>query len=106
MMFGKPEWFQERQVGWGLRPVAWQGWAYSASWIAVIAVPFLGLLIQGLVAESLIWMTVATAAIVWDVHSILREIKPREDDDVLYIGDDEALSEQFASRNFNFRLRR
>jgi hypothetical protein len=104
-MFGKPEWFQEKRIGWGLKPVSWQGWTYSATWLAVIALPFFGLLIQGLVAEALIWMAATVSTVLWDVRSILREKKVDQVEDVLYIDEDESLSPTFASRKFNFRLR-
>jgi len=104
-MFGKPEWFVVKQVGWGLRPAAWQGWAYAASWSAVILLPFLMLLLQGLGLESLIWMVAAGATAIWDVNSIVRLLQTGQDEDVLYIGDDEPAAEQFASRKFDFRLR-
>ena len=104
-MFGKPEWFEEGRLGFGLKPVSWQGWAYSGGWVAVIALPTLALMSQRLGVESLIWMAAAITAAIWDVRSIWREKQPQQPDDVLYIDDDEAAPEQFASRNFKFRLR-
>ena len=30
-MFGKPNWFRPKTFGWGLTPITWQGWAYTAA---------------------------------------------------------------------------
>jgi hypothetical protein len=42
-MFGKPEWFTYRVVGWGIAPKTWQGWVYilafSSLFFAVILSP-------------------------------------------------------------------
>ena len=46
-MFGKPQWFRPKAIGWGLTPISWQGWAYTALWSAAIAGPFLLLLVSG-----------------------------------------------------------
>ena len=43
-------------------------------------------------------------ALVWDVRQILAAMGPT-DEDVLYIDETETLSEQFATRKFDFRLR-
>ena len=37
-MFGKPQWFREKKLGWGLTPVTWQGWVYALVWAAVLVV--------------------------------------------------------------------
>lgn len=106
-MFGKPEWFKQKQIGWGLTPVSWQGWIYSAVWLSVISLPFLILMRQGLLFESLIWLGASLVAVVVDVRWILKDLKgAAEKEDVLYIDEDETVSEQFATRNFDFRLRR
>ena len=104
-MFGKPDWFKKEQRGWGVTPLCWQGWGYTATWIGVLIVPFLLLAGEGLMLESLIWLTAATGAFVWDVRQILGAMSPVADEDVLYIDETETLSEQFATRNFDFRLR-
>ncbi len=46
-MFGKPEWFRPKSFGWGLTPITWQGWLYTAAWSAVMIVPFIGLITTG-----------------------------------------------------------
>lgn len=36
-MIGKPEWFEPRTSGWGMRPVCWQGWVYvGCTWALVV----------------------------------------------------------------------
>lgn len=36
-MIGKPQWFTRRKWGgWGVYPVAWQGWVYLAIFVALI----------------------------------------------------------------------
>lgn len=38
-MFGNPKWFTLRKyTGWGLTPVTWQGWLYTALFVAPIAI--------------------------------------------------------------------
>lgn len=104
-MFGKPDWFKKKEIGWGITPICWQGWSYTATWIAVLIVPFLVLIGQHLMVESLLWLTAAMGVLVWDVRQILIMMRPVAEDDVLYIDDTETLSEQFTTRNFDFRLR-
>ncbi|HUG66978.1 MAG TPA: hypothetical protein VMM76_04455 [Pirellulaceae bacterium] len=104
-MFGKPDWFKKKRIGWGITPICWQGWSYTAAWIGVLVVPFLLLVGQHLMAESLLWLAAAMGTLVWDVRQILIAMGPVAEDDVLYIDETETLSEQFATRNFDFRLR-
>jgi hypothetical protein len=68
-------------------------------------VPFLLLVGQHLMVESLLWLTAAMGTLVWDVRQILIAMRPVAEDDVLYIDDTETLSAQFTTRNFDFRLR-
>ncbi|MDA1052215.1 MAG: hypothetical protein O3C40_17295 [Planctomycetota bacterium] len=103
-MFGKPDWFKKKRLGWGITPICWQGWSYSAIWVGVLVLPFLLLIGEHLVLESLVWLGAAMGALVWDVRQILTAMRPA-DEDVLYIGETETVSEQFATRNFDFRLR-
>lgn len=103
-MFGKPDWFKKKQRGWGITPICRQGWSYTALWVGVLVLPFVLLIGQHLVAESLVWLAAGTGALVWDVRQILAAMHPA-DKDVLYIDETETVSEQFASRNFDFRLR-
>jgi len=103
-MFGKPDWFKKKQPGWGITPICRQGWCYTGLWLGVLIVPFLLLLGQHLAVESLVWLAAAMGALVWDVRQVLAAMRPANED-VLYIDETETLSEQFATRNFDFRLR-
>jgi cobalamin biosynthesis protein CobD/CbiB len=107
-MFGKTVWFKEKKIGWGLRPVTWQGWVYSLVWLLVVAIPFLLLLLaMHRAPEAAIWMGVSLLAMLLDVRSIVRQIRAavrrKEDENILYIGDDEAGEVQ--TRNYNLQLR-
>ncbi|MGO8683331.1 MAG: hypothetical protein ACLQUT_01925 [Thermoleophilia bacterium] len=31
-------WFGRKRIGWGLRPVSWQGWAVTGGYVAVVVV--------------------------------------------------------------------
>ncbi len=106
-MFGKPQWFRRKKVGWGLRPVTVQGWLYTAAWSAVLALPFATLVLRNQPAEALIWLAAACVLLVYDVRQIMAVMTPSQPaEDVLYIGDDEASNERLATRNYDFRLRR
>jgi len=126
-MFGKPQWFCKKTVGWGLRPVDWRGWVYAMVWAAVICVPFVSLLVQSKVIESLIWVVAMMAAMLWDVRSVMRDIDaPAEqvaevaevieaeeaevdagEDDVLIIDEDtEPDPRYFATRSYDLHLGR
>ena len=89
-MFGKPQWFRPKTVRWGIHPIAWQGWAYSLTWMGVIAAPFLALLVRHQAGESLVWLTASLFALAWDVRSIRKALQPQADRAVLYIGEDGA----------------
>ncbi|MCA9122223.1 MAG: hypothetical protein H6822_21250 [Planctomycetaceae bacterium] len=103
-MFGKPTWFERKRRGWGIKPTCWQGWIYSAVWTAVLILPFLALVSEGLLIESLVWSVASMAALVWDVREVIHAMSPVVDD-VLYIDETETLSERLATRNYDFRLR-
>ncbi len=110
-MFGRPSWFVEQKIGWGLTPVTWQGWLYTLAWIGVISVPFVMLMTRGLAPEGVIWMTASIGALVWDVHRIIRAKRAGdspvadESSHVHYIGDDDEAS-HVVTRNYDLRLRR
>jgi hypothetical protein len=70
-----------------------------------LIVPFLLLIVQHLAVESLVWLIAAMGTLAWDVRQILIAMRRAAEDDVLYIDESETLSEQFATRNFEFRLR-
>jgi hypothetical protein len=120
-MFGKPHWFRPKRYGWGLKPIAWQGWAYALVWTLVLALPFLLLLARQQPVEAALWLALSLAALGYDVGQILRAIRgsgqrqaqvpsaapgsPRADDRLLYIGDS-APVEAVATRNFRLGVRR
>ena len=74
-MFGKPQWFREKNLGWGLVPITWQGWVYSTLWGSVIVGPTIALVATKGAVESLIWMGASTAVLVWDVRKVRQELK-------------------------------
>lgn len=114
-MFGKPEWFRDKKFGWGLVPVSWQGWAYSAVWSSVIAGPFAMLLARTDEVEmgyrfvsAGVWLAVSLGGLIWDVRQIKRaRQKPpvaAKKEPVLYIGDEEA--QGVSTKNLELQLRR
>lgn len=103
-MFGKPQWFRKKTVGWGLVPTCWQGWLYTAGWGATVAIPFFGLLTSGLGIEALIWGAVVGGAFLIDVRKVLRATSTGAESEVLVIDDDRAGS-QLNTRRFDMRLR-
>jgi hypothetical protein len=102
-MFGKPEWFTQKKLGWGLHPTSWQGWAYTAAWGGVIAAPFVGMMAFGKWPEAAVWLVASAGALVWDVKSIIAAKHPQPKKDVLYIGDDE---DSVQTSKLDLRLRR
>ena len=83
-MFGKPEWFKEKSCGWGITPVAWQGWVYTLVWSFVLTAPFIALLTTRREIEAIIWLVASTGALIWDVHGIVQAIRSRPPE-VLFI---------------------
>ncbi len=113
VMFGKPEWFREKTVGWGLTPITWQGWAYALIWMAVIVAPFLGLLALRGGPEAALWLIGSLAFVVWDVRKILQQKRgngsanqKEPEDDMLYITGDEEDASSLATRNYDMHVRR
>ena len=115
-MFGKPQWFRPKTFGWGLVPVAWQGWIYAAGWMTAIGLPFLLLLGRHQALEALAWMGLSVGALTYDVWQILRAIRgpygnapaaasAKSDDSVLYILDSRP-GQAVATRNYNLQVRR
>jgi hypothetical protein len=116
-MFGNPQWFRPKAIGWGLVPVSFKGWLYTGGWIGAIAVPFLLLLTRGQPLEAFAWMTLGVGALAYDVRQILRSFRAsdsvttatvaagKRDDNVLYIGDS-APGVAVATANYNLRVRR
>ncbi len=103
-MFGKPEWFRMKKIGWGLVPATWQGWAYTALWASAIFLPCIGMLLWGLPFESVIWLVASVGLLTWDVRTLRRAIRSEEDAKLFYIGEDEKDS-HVATRNYDLRMR-
>ncbi len=111
-MFGNSAWFRTKKIGWGIRPISWQGWLYAIVWAAVIGLPFIGLLLSHLWFESLIWAAIMMGALVWDVRQVRRELETparalEEPVDVLFIDEDTTPDPAyFATRSFDLQARR
>lgn len=109
-MFGKPEWFRKKSVGWGVRPVTWKGWLYGVLWAGVICIPFIALLAHAKVLESLIWVVVMMFAMLWDVQGVMREMDiptAEIDEDLLVIDEDtEPDPAYFATRSYDLHVPR
>jgi hypothetical protein len=103
-MFGKPEWFREKTFGWGLTPVTWQGWAYTATWSLVTSIPFVGFAVFERWPEAFVWLAAGITALIWDVRNIIAAKHPQPKKDVLYIGDDE--DDSVKTSKLDLRLRR
>ncbi len=115
-MFGKPQWFRAKAIGWGLTPTSWKGWFYSGLWAAGIAGPFVLLLGRGQAVEAMAWMGLGLGALVYDVRQILLAMNPpkvqvatspstKRDENVLYILDDSQTHPRVATRGFNLQTR-
>jgi len=117
-MFGSPHWFRPKTLGFGLIPIRWQGWAYTAAWSSAIGLPFLVLVGRQQVFEALVWVGLSLSALTYDVWHILRAFRqphgssggpaagrpsPR-DDKVLYILDSQP-GQPVATRNYNLHVR-
>lgn len=85
-MFGKPHWFREKQLGWGLVPIRWQGWAYTAAWAAAIGLPFILLVDRHQGLEAIVWMAASLGVLVWDVREILKAMRAVPQEEPMYIG--------------------
>ena len=71
-MFGKPQWFRPKAIGWGLIPISWQGWLYAGGWTGAISLPFLLLIGRHQPVEAMAWLTLGLGALTCDVWQILR----------------------------------
>lgn len=116
-MFGKPQWFRPKAIGWGLTPISWQGWIYTALWVAAISGPFVLLIGRQQPMEALAWMGLGLGALAYDVRQILLSMNPpkaapaataaaaKREDNVLYIMDDSQTHPRVATRGFNLQTR-
>ena len=130
-MFGKPGWFRPKTFGWGLTPVCWQGWVYTAIWCSVMVGPFVLLISRHRWLEGFIWLAASLGGLLFDVRAILAEIKrnslppsgnvespaaektsgekqssekPSAADGIYFVGDKPGA--QLTTRNFNLHVRR
>ena len=113
-MFGKPQWFREKKLGWGLVPITWQGWTYTAAWGAAIVLPYWVLVERHQAWEATTWLTLGIGALTYDVWQVLRAMKggaaaqmaaAATDDDILYILDNGPATSPVVTRNYNLRLK-
>ena len=117
-MFGKPQWFRPKSIGFGLVPVRWQGWAYTVGWASAIGLPFLVLIGRHQALEAMAWVGLSLGALTYDVWQILRAIRGRQgahgvtgmpavspDEGVLYIMDSRP-GQPVATRNYDLQVRR
>jgi hypothetical protein len=113
-MFGKPQWFRPKSVGWGLVPITWQGWVYTTAWGGIAVLPFLLLLERHQATEAMTWMAFSLGALVYDVWHIrgaFRGSKPtataasKPSDNVLYILDSQP-GQTAATQNYHLQARR
>jgi hypothetical protein len=116
-MFGNPNWFRPKTMGWGLTPIRWQGWAYALTWIGVIGLPFVSMLWWEMAPQALVWLGVMTGGLIYDVRDIRRQMQQvsfqangpaapiAADKDVLYIGDSDAGTRPLATRNYSLKLK-
>lgn len=102
-MFGKPEWFRPKKIGWGLVPITWQGWVYTAIWSGVIVAPFLLLLMVERRPEAVGWMVASIGGLTWDVAKILKAMRGEPED--VFVIDENTDSSHLATRNYDMRLR-
>ena len=112
-MFGTPQWFRPKAIGWGLVPIRWQGWAYTAGWLGAIGLPFLALIGRHQPLEATTWLGLSLGALVYDVWHILRAFRSpvaavaagnKPDDGVLYILDSQP-GQAVATRNYELRTK-
>ena len=111
-MFGKPQWFRPKSIGFGVVPVSWQGWLYTGGWLGAVGLPFLLLLSRWQPLEAGAWLVLSLGALSYDVWQIRRALltpvasaPPKTDDNVLYILDSQP-GQQAATRNYNLQVRR
>lgn len=102
-MFGKPEWFRKKKTGWGLIPVATQGWAWAGGWLAAIVLPFWALVAADKTPEAGLWMAALIGLCVWEVRRIIKALDAAEASNVLHINDDNA--DHVVTRKYDLHLR-
>jgi hypothetical protein len=71
-MFGQPQWFRPKKIGWGLSPICWQGWVYTVGWVSAIGLPFLVLTERHQPFEAAAWGTLGCLSLYYDIWKIRR----------------------------------
>jgi len=117
-MFGKPQWFRPKAFGWGLVPITWQGWTYTAAWAGAIGLPFVLLVGRHQGLEAMAWLGLSAGAMAYEARQLLRSfgVSPaaspaaaggvtKSDDNVLYIADSRP-GQGVATRNYHLQVRR
>lgn len=114
-MFGNPTWFRPKIIGYGLKPVTWQGWAYTLTWAVVLLVPFWALLMRHQVVEALAWLGCSVAFLCYDVWQIRRGLMPpvaagrpgvpQANDGIWFLAEENAAL-PVATRNYDLKLKR
>jgi len=105
-MFGKPEWFRENPLGWGVYPTSRNGWIYTGVWKAVMGLPFLGLLGMGKYFESIVWLAASTGVFLWDIRTIAKAKKQTEADaNLLYIKDEGEDASRLTTEKYDLEIR-
>ena len=74
-MFGNPQWFRPKAVGFGLVPTSWQGWAFSGAWLSTIGIPFWVLTTRHQAFEALIWLLMTTIALTYEVWQMWQTLR-------------------------------
>jgi hypothetical protein len=114
-MFGKPNWFRPKMIGFGLKPVTWQGWAYTLAWAGVVLLPFWALMMRHQPLEALTWIGCSIGVLAYDVWQIRRGLIPpvvasqqparQANDGVWFLGEENA-AKPVATRNYDLKLKR
>ncbi len=74
-MFGKPEWFRPKKLGWGIVPAVWQGWVYAIVWAFAIILPFVVLVERHQSVEAIIWLAITIMLLFREVREILSALR-------------------------------
>ncbi len=104
-MFGKPEWFDENNSGWGLSPKSWQGWAYTVIWAGVLVAPSSLLLSQFKLPETGIWLIASASFLLYDLCSTKRKMRAQKDLDNLYYISEESVAPPVSTDNFDLHVK-
>jgi hypothetical protein len=107
-MFGNSEWFSSTSCC-VAKPASKQGWLYLLAWAGVVFVPAaLIYAVNQEVLAALFWIVPALAAFAFDQRAHVKAIraKRRREQDVFFIGFDDAPANEAATPHYELRLRR